>query len=301
MIFPHEQPYTSALLPGYRPTKPVLEAYDLMPRRPPRLNKGFNMLDISQQHKQQQMQEQFSPHAYSNQYYSAQNNSYHYIQERPPSYQYQSQMQPQLDYSHNSRYNPQRYQDDYAYSDNFNSYQINSGIQASQRMITGHLQSNNRYNVRDSGYGNYESYGHDNNNDHYNSRERFYNDRSGYAQSNTGYAASGTSNHPQQQRQYENGGGYDAGSGYGYGYGSNSSIYNHSQPQHSPQLDSRTSQVNRSDRGGVQSNMSHAAASPSSFSFFNRNSASNISALPNGGGASLQSIRQSLQRNNNRN
>lgn len=47
-IFPNERPYDCELLPGYIPKRRVLEPFDIIPKRPPRLNKGFNMMDLHQ-------------------------------------------------------------------------------------------------------------------------------------------------------------------------------------------------------------------------------------------------------------
>ena len=58
-LYPLEQAYNSCLLSGYIPKDRQLDANDLIPRRPPKLNKSrFNMLELSKEYNRNQNQQQ---------------------------------------------------------------------------------------------------------------------------------------------------------------------------------------------------------------------------------------------------
>jgi 5'-3' exoribonuclease 2 len=138
--------HQSVILPGAVRKPSVLSAYDLTPRRPPRLNKfGFNILDILTGYKEQQS-------------YFRSNNSQNFTTNLPrPNYAGQSQ-QPQYHQQQNYQQYPPQYQRDSHYQQQhppqrMQSYppRQQSNSYPSQRQDTGYHSGsyNNRGNRSD--------------------------------------------------------------------------------------------------------------------------------------------------------
>ena len=116
-LFPREKAYDSRLLPGYIAKPKVLEPFDLIPRRPPKLNKSkFNMLELSQKNRQQQQygsggyqnQQPYQQQQYNTPYNQQQQYGHHQQQQQSASYQ-------QYNYQQNSGRGQQHQQQQSSY------------------------------------------------------------------------------------------------------------------------------------------------------------------------------------------